>query len=217
MKKIAILIICLCTLSMADEWQLWTQLFTQGKVGENLRVSAEFQPRYGFETKGFTTLMLRPAVGWQLSPAFTVWAGYAWTPLLNPTWRNEHRLWQQGTHVMDLGTFRLSQRLRLEERFIDGASTTAFRLRYQTRFAFALNNEKTFSAILSNEVFFALNSALPAASSGFDQNRLMIGANQVLCPELNMDFGYLWNAINSVAPKANKTNHVLVLTLNHSF
>lgn len=197
--------------------QSWIQLLSQGKLTPQLRLWTEFQPRFGSGAGGLTTLMLRPAVGWQLTDDLSLWGGYAWTPILKPTSRNEHRAWTQAIYAAQPfgGTF--TQRLRMESRFIEGASTKAFRLRYQARLAIPVAWENTLSLVVYDEVFLSLNDASPVITSGFDQNRLFLGAFHRFSPQLGLDVGYLWNAVRRPGAPENRTNHVIMLSLYHWF
>lgn len=197
--------------------QSWIQLLSQGKLTPQLRLWNELQPRFGSGAGGLTTLMIRPAVGWQLTQEFSLWGGYAWTPLVKPTSRNEHRAWTQAIYVTQPtgGTF--TQRLRMESRFIEGASATAFRLRYQARLAMPVALENALSLVLYDEIFLSLNDASPAITSGFDQNRLFLGVFHRFAPQLGLDIGYLWNAVRRPGAPENRTNHVVMLSLYHWF
>ncbi len=211
------LLVTLPAMGADTEGQLWRQFLSQGKLGAKTRLWLEFQPRYGLTTGAFTTILLRPALGWQVTDAFSLWAGYAWTPLLKPTARDEHRAWLQG--VVNLtpmgGTF--SQRLRLEGRFIEGAAATAIRLRYMSRLAIPVATESALSAVFYDEVFLALNDASPVLVSGFDQNRAFLGLNYRFSPKVAVDFGYLCNVIDRAGTLPNRVNHVFMATLFHNF
>jgi len=197
--------------------QSWIQFLSQGKLTPQLRLWTEVQPRFGSGVGGLTTLMVRPGVGWQVNEEFSLWGGYAWTPLLKPTSRDEHRAWTQAIYVARPlgGTF--TQRLRMELRSIEGASNSAFRLRYQARLAIAVALDNALSFVVYDEVFLSLNDASPIITSGFDQNRLFLGAFHRFSPELGLDIGYLWNAVRRPGAPENRTNHVVMISLYHWF
>ncbi len=197
--------------------QSWIQLLSQGKLTPQLRLWTEFQPRFGSGAGGLTTLMVRPAIGWQVTEDLSLWGGYAWTPLLKPTSRNEHRVWAQAIYVAKPfgGTF--TQRLRMESRFFESTSAAAFRLRYQARLAIPVTLENSLSLVVYNEVFLSLNDASPVITSGFDQNRLFLGAFHRFSPQIGIDFGYLWNAVRRPGAPENRTNHVVMISLYHWF
>jgi hypothetical protein len=214
----ALFIFCVLsqTTGVADEAQLWTQWLTQAKITSDLRIWAEVQPRYGFSTNGLTTILSRPGIGWQATPELSLWLGYAWTPLVRPSARDEHRIWTQASLALTAGDVKISQRLRIEARSIERSSPVAYRLRYMARAAIPLAQDGPLSAVIYDEVFLALNAASPAVAAGFDQNRLFLGINHRLSSALTADFGYLWNAINSPSPQPPRSNHVIMLTFFHS-
>ena len=143
--------------------------------------------------------------------------GYAWTPLLNPTSRDEHRVWAQGIYLTNLGTVALTQRARFETRFIESISDPTLRLRYQARLAFPLALEKALQLIIYDEVFVLLNSTSPSIQSGLDQNRLFLGGFYRFSPQLALDVGYLWNAVRRPQLGDTRTNHVAMLSLYFSY
>jgi len=200
-----------------SEVQSWMQILSQGKLTPQLRLWSELQPRFGFGVGGLTTVMIRPAVGWQVTEQFSLWGGYAWTPIVKPTSRSEHRAWTQAIYVAQAfgGTF--TQRLRIESRFIEGVSATALRLRYQARLALPIALENALSLVAYDEIFLSLNDTNPAITSGFDQNRLFLGVFHRFSPQLGLDIGYLWNAVRRPGASANRTNHVIMLSLYHWF
>ena len=197
--------------------QSWMQFLSQGKLPSQVRLWTELQPRFGSGVGGLTTLLIRPAIGWQVTDDLSLWGGYAWAPLLKPTSRNEHRAWAQAIYVAQPfgGTF--TQRLRMESRFFESASASAFRLRYQARLAIPVALENALSLVVYDEVFLSLNDASPVITSGFDQNRLFVGAFHRFSPQLAIDIGYLWNAVRRPGAPENRTNHVIMLSLFHWF
>lgn len=200
-----------------SEGQVWIQLLSQGKMSERLRLWGEVQPRYSFSRGNFSTLLVRPALGWQINSSFTLWAGYAWTPLFNPTSRDEHRLWSQATFSFNFESLTFANRIRIESRFIGTAPHPAYRLRYLARLLAPFSNAAPLSFVIYDEVFFALNSAPSVTDSGFDQNRLFFGIHHRISPDLSWETGYVWNAVNRPGSQSNRTNHVLGFTLFHYF
>ncbi len=203
--------------SAVNETQTWAQLITQGKITPDLKLWGEFQPRYGFSTNGITTLMIRPGLGWLINPSLSLWVGYAWTPLIKPTFRDEHRAWTQALYTLQWDTLTFTQRLRMEFRFIGSTPATAVRARYQARFVLPLAHEGDWNLALADEVMFNLNTTSPTTESGFDQNRVFAGIFYKFSPSLSMDAGYLWNLVNRPFTDNERNNHVVMLTLYHAF
>ena len=113
---------------MAHEFASWSLLTVWGREGK-ARWFAEAQPRVSLSTGGFDRLILRPAVGFQLTAEVSLWAGYGWTP----SYRDEQRPWQQLLVEQTLGVVSLVNRFRTEERFIADTCGPSYRLRHMVR------------------------------------------------------------------------------------
>lgn len=200
-----------------SEAQSWVQFLSQGKLTQDLRLWAELQPRYSFDRGKMTTVLIRPGLGWQLTPELSVWAGWAWTPLLNPSWRNEHRLWTQAVYAVNLDSVTFTQRMRFETRFIENISDPGLRLRYQVRFSVPVALEDALQLVVYDEVFISLNNPAPSIGSGFDQNRLFVGGFFRVSPHFAFDLGYMWNAVKNFQLATTKMNHVLMTSLYFPF
>ncbi len=156
--------------------QAWAQVIGQGKIYGPLRWFAEAQFRLNEFDQGTQAqqLLLRPALGVALPHGFTLHAGYAWTPTFNPKFNDEQRPWQQAMHTAPLGDVTLVQRLRFEERVIEGVPSVAFRLRYMAR-AVWMPKGSIVGAVVWDEIFLDLNSPAPSIRGGFSQNRVGVG------------------------------------------
>ena len=76
--------------------QLWMQVLAIGQISPTWRTHIEFQPRIFDNASELGVTLVRTAIGRQLTPRVSVWAGHAWVPRsLGPTTTHEHRLWQQ--------------------------------------------------------------------------------------------------------------------------
>lgn len=156
--------------------QAWIQVVAQGKIVGPLRWYAEAQFRLNEFDQGTQAqqLLLRPALGVALPHGFTLHAGYAWTPTFNPKFIDEQRPWQQAMHTAPLGPITLVQRLRFEERIVEGVNDVAFRLRYMAR-AVWMPQRSIVGAVVWDEIFLDLNSPAPSVRGGFAQNRVGVG------------------------------------------
>ncbi len=201
----------------AADAQSWTQFLAQAKLTPHLRLWAEVQPRYSLDSGNFTTVLIRPGIGWQFTPEFSLWTGYAWTPLISPTPRNENRLWVQGMYVANLDPVTFTQRLRIETRFIENMSDPGLRLRYQARLALPVALDKALQLVTYDELFISVNSPAPSIGSGFDQNRFFVGGLYRFSSQLAFDLGYLWNVVRNSQLATTKSNHVLMASLYLSF
>ena len=111
--------------------QVWMQGIVRVALPGRFRLWLEAQPRVGGD--GIRQLLLRPAIGWQVTPSWTIWQGYGFTPSFQP-WRSENRLYQESLLDHSFGALRMINRTRLEERFIEGVDGVSLRARHLLRF-----------------------------------------------------------------------------------
>lgn len=202
--------------------RVWWNATVQERVGTASRW------RWYFELQGRTRdgindmdqLLVRPAVGFDLTPRSSLWAGYGYTPSYPPDDEvlHEQRTWQQYLWVGRLRrpALQLQWRSRLEERWIAGNGETAWRYRQFARFTRQLGPRAGGPAIvLWDEVFVHMNDTARTVS-GFDQNRLFAGVGLGVGPRTRLEIGYLNQAIDS-ARGPNRRNHVLLGFLNATF
>ncbi|MGV3722194.1 MAG: DUF2490 domain-containing protein, partial [Actinomycetota bacterium] len=124
-----------------------------------------------------------------------------------------HRVFQQLLFEDKLGETSLTNRTRLEERFIEGAGGTSVRLRNMLRLAHPVSADKRWMVVGYHELFWNLNSTDAGPVSGFDQNRLFLGVSRQMSQELRVETGYLLNHINSPRTSDNRRLNVWVVQL----
>lgn len=176
--------------------QQWTLFTVQKNLSDRWIGYFEVQPRFGQDISGVERLLVRPAIGYRLTPKLSLWQGYGWTPLFEPGFADEHRAFQQLLYEDRIGETAFTNRTRLEERFIEGAGGTAVRLRSMFRLAHPISADKKWAVVGYDEFFFNLNSTDNGPVSGFDQNRLFLGVSRQVNPQLRVETGYLMNHIN---------------------
>jgi len=205
-----------------EDFQSWDALMAQGsfaplnQVLKNWRWWFEGQARFYADADKFGQGMIRPGLGYALTPTASVWLGYAWLPT-HPVGKaafDEHRIWQQFSWSLptDLGT--LSTRSRLEQRFTDTGSQTGWRFRQLVKFVYPLHFEPRLSLVAFDEFFVNLNNTDWNAHAGFDQNRAFagLGWNFDAGKHYRAEVGYL-NQYIQAERAADKMNHVLSATL----
>lgn len=205
---------------VSHEPQWWHLAAATGHVQGPWRYYLEAQPRAGLHD---SRVILRSAFGYSPLQGLSLWVGYAWIPVgeydTEPHLRlNESRLYQQLSYEQGLGPLQLSDRLRLEQRFLASApSGVAWRIRNLVRAAWGLGAERRVSLILSDEIFFDLNTVPGGPQTGFDQNRAFAGMGFKLTDHFTLEVGYL-NVINR-RPTADThlMLHVLSTSTNFSF
>lgn len=158
----------------------WLALFARGDVGrtDDCRLKWWFDghARFFDDAGGFGQSIMRPGLGYALSDAATLWAGYGWirtSPQATPEF-DEHRVWQQITWSKDFDPVRLGLRSRLEQRFLETGADTGWRFRQLVSLRRPVDCSR-FSLVAWDEVFIHLNDTDWGATGGFDQNRLFLG------------------------------------------
>ena len=120
---LALLLPGVCGAVPFQDFQIWTNVTATGALERvdprlaRLLYWLEAQGRFGNDATTLSQGILRPGLGYALSPTASVWVGYAYVPTMEPfttTDRNEQRVWEQfswstGT---DWGAF--ASRSRLE-------------------------------------------------------------------------------------------------------
>jgi hypothetical protein len=183
----------------------WFGVFANGKLPPSLndptgswRLWLDAQLRLGDDASTFSQGVVRAGVGYALSGAWSVWAGYAYIrtePPYAATPTDEQRIWEQAIWNGAIGPTKLSSRTRLEQRFFSGGTDTGWRLREFVKLVQPLATENVWSLVVSDELFVNLNNATLApnvsAVAGLDRNRFFVGPGINLNQFVRTEFGYM--------------------------
>jgi hypothetical protein len=222
MKAVLVSLFLLATDVRADvdhNAEIWAPVIVQGFAGERLRYLMEVQPRASSLTGlALQKIIVRPAVGYQMSKTFSLWLGYAWIPFFAPERVTENRVFQQmlfEVHPLrgnPHGDFLLVNRTRFEERFIDDASGPSFRLRHMARGVYRIPGAGGLGVAASDELFVNLVRLQKGPPDGFDQNRAYVGFNYKI-DALQLELGYLNDIVNRGDDKPWRMAHVLITSV----
>lgn len=154
-------------------------------------------------------------LGYFYSPNTTTWVGattIARSVANSNTIINEQRLWQQIIHSITFSNATFMERIRFEQRRVEGQKEINYRLR--TRFIF--NKTLTDSIFLStyDELFVNFNQPQWVSTKTFDQNRIYIGINQNASPQVIVGMGYIYQLIFN---SPSQHNHLLALNAQFNF
>jgi hypothetical protein len=204
------------------------QTETDGRVWWNVtaqeRTGTESPWRWYFELQGRTRdgvsaldqLLIRPAIGYDLTSRSSLWGGYGYTPSFpaDSDVSTENRLWQQYLWAgPGLGSA-LQWRSRLEERWMEGNDRVAWRYRQFLRLARNLGSTQGSPTFVAYDEFkFHLNDTIRTAA-GFDQNRAFIGVGFQAGKDARLEVGYL-NQVIKGSP--DRMNHILLAFLNATY
>ncbi len=208
-----------------SDFQTWIPVNINVNFTEQLRGFLEFQPRLGDDTAHLASLMVRPAIGWAITPQITLWAGYLMSAdavnLASDRYGIENRAWQ-GLTWKDMTAdkqFIWEARNRLEERFLSANSAPNIRWRTRLRFEYLIPNLTSWSVIVSEELFLNLNDNRnnPQLQAGLQQNRAYIGVGYRFSRVFQIESGYLEQHVWRRAGKADQNNSVWMTNLNINF
>jgi hypothetical protein len=198
--------------------QAWFNINIQGTITGRALYYGEIQPRLFDNAGRLGQLLIRPALGYQLSETVSVWQGYA--HIIQPgevgqKGVHEDRSFQQITWSLGaVAGGKLSSRTRFEQRWRTDGDDMALRVRNLLRYTHPLGANPTGPALLvSVEPFVALNDTDWGVRSGFDQLRTNIGVELPLPGKSWVEVGYLNQFVNR--PGGNhQANHVGLVTLS---
>lgn len=190
--------------------ETWLFLSVSGRDGK-ARWYGEVQPRFSFTKAAFERVIVRPAVGFQLTETISVWAGYFVGRGLLSRAVNEERPYQQLLVEHRPGRFSIINRTRLEERFFEVLEAPSYRLRHQLRLGYRFLPE--FGVFVSEELLVNLNSVKAGPHAGLDQQRVMVGVS-VRFGGLTIEVGYL-NLLTEKSDAPDRMSHDLVITISY--
>lgn len=212
-----------------SDFRLWTPVYLNIKLPAGFLAYMEANPRLGDDASMLDQLLLRPALGYQLTDNLSIWQGYGWvgnfnqkhTPPQSPFFQ-ENRIFQQAIYTQKLSSVNFMSRTRMEERWIEHSAGTALRFRQMFKVSYPLPMAPEWSLVGYDEIFINLNSVDTiddarrggkAPGAGIDQNRFFLGVNKKFNQYFNVDIGYQNQMLNSRTKdgNANLVNHILLL------
>lgn len=208
------------------ETSAWFMFVNATKFNTKWGLHFDAQLRSGDDLKYLKNVLIRPGLTYYINKNSNATVGY----LLNTTNVEnssdnliEHRIWEQYIVNHKLSSIFASHRLRLEQRFIDqNVANDVFsqRFRYFFRLIQPLQKQQdTFAkgafVALQNEIFLNIQNKDQLNGRLFDQNRLYLAAGYRFSPKLDIEAGYLNQAINGRT--SNTVNNVIQLALYTRF
>jgi hypothetical protein len=205
-----------------DDAGLWLAAFGQGRFGAaettagRVRWWLDLQARWRDGADELDATILRPALGYALTPAVTVHAGYALVTTHPPGLAGaatEHRPWQQLTWILPVTAVALTSRTRLEQRFPEGTGEAGHRLRQFVRATRRAPAGAAGYLTAYDEVFVELNDTGWGQRAGVRQNRAFAGLGWFIDRERRtaVEVGYLNQWVDRPGP--DRVSHVLSLNL----
>lgn len=107
-------------------------------------------------------------------------------------------------------------RLRLEQRFVDGAAQTAWRLRPRAGVNVPLDADKKWRGIGDAEGFFTLRSTRAGGQTGLTGLRTQIGVAHALTDQIGVSLTYLRNQ-DIIDGRPDRVGHAPLLAIEYAF
>lgn len=187
----------------------WGQLFTTIKLNKNWDVLAEYQWRRTEGVKYWQQSLLRSALQYNINPHLSAAVGYGWIetfpygdyPIAANGTFPEHRIHEQLQLKSAFDKLVLSQRLRIEQRWIGRRAPVeerdiedwvfSHRFRYLLRLQHPIVQAEGFTlyTAAADEVFVSAGKNVGANT--FDQNRLMLIVGSKLHKNVALEAGYI--------------------------
>jgi hypothetical protein len=205
------------TASVRNDGQIWTSISAAKDLGPKFRISQEVVARFSDTRNGLYEIESNTLLGYRLNKKVTLWGGYTHNPqyLAGKFTVMEHRAREQITfdNLAKVGRGTLSARLRLEQRWREGADGTAWRFRPYAKFALPLRAGKRTALVLTHESFVNLNTTSFQGVEGEERMRNFVGLSTPLNKKIGLEAGYL-NQYRFVPRAQNTQDHVASVALS---
>ncbi|KJV05127.1 DUF2490 domain-containing protein [Methylocucumis oryzae] len=212
MKRSLVLFICFSlpfvpVADATDDRQTWVSSTYQTDFGGSRYLAfLELAPRFNQDSSEFNQFIIRPLLGYKITPKLQLWLGYTWqgeysdnngVGFDNAT----HDLMQQVQWIENISpALNLQYRFRLEQRFFADADS-GHRMRHRLRLQYTLPGTQAY-LIGIDELFIYLNSLNYSSRESFvqpglNQNRAYAGIGYKFSPHFNVDTGYQLQYVNN--------------------
>ncbi len=201
-----------------NDAEVWLSGTANGSLSGKLLGALELGVRPTDDPGRRLTTLIRPSIGYQVSPDVSLWLGYARFTVRSEGRADiqENRVFQQvSLSIGNIAGGNLTSRTRLEQRMFEGRSDTGWRARQSLRWVKPVG-VKGLNAVLSSEVLVAFNSTDFGARAGFDQGRIFVGANLPISKGLSIEGGYMPRYVRRVNV-SDRIDHIVPVTVAWRF
>lgn len=205
----------------------WLNFIGNVKLNKRLNLHFDAQLKRNWHATQLQGFLLRPGIIFRIKNNLSVAAGYALTENHRSIdfisgFTPEHIIWEQVTITHPIRFIIMSNRLRVEQRFISKPvvynnifknvnSQFANRLRYQLKGIIPLRGQVKFKkglyAVLQNEVFMNISHQSSLNGKVFDQNRTLTGGGYRFSNTCDVELDYMNQYISGKTKRTN--NHIL--------
>ena len=198
-------------LASDEAFELWIAPSLRGQLDDNTGLRLETAQRFrNSNNRRPDTYFVRLWASQQVSPHFTIEG--AIERRVNDGGSDETRLLQQV--VAQHGIFR--NRLRLEQRLIDGTPQTGWRLRTEHGVRIDLDRARKWFLRADAEFFFTLQSNSIGGQTGFTEQRSQAGIGHRFWPHVNASLSY--KRVQSIRRnRPDVIGHIPMIHFDYSF
>jgi hypothetical protein len=208
----AALLIGTPTLALASEEgaELWYNPGVTFGLDDNTAIEIETAQRIRSASKGADTYYARLWVVQDVTDRLSISGGFE--RRVNNGAANETRLLQQLSGKAGI----VRGRLRLEQRFVDGAEQTAWRLRSRVGVNVPLDTDKKWRAIADTEGFFTLRATRAGGQTGLTGLRSQAGFAHEVSDRIGISLTYVRNQ-EIIDGRPDRVGHAPLFGIEFSF
>ena len=206
----------------------WFMFLNNTKFNENWGLQFDFQVRSADDWGYVRNTLVRPAVQYFINDKHNVALGYLWQATQSQmegtsnSFLHEHRIFEQYIFTHKLSSIFASHRVRVEQRFIERSNEDVFAQRFRYFFRLIQPLQKTAPTFttgayvaLQNELFLNLQNNEKINNSIFDQNRFYIAGGYRFSKKMDLEVGYMNQAVKNLTNHTN--NNIFQLALYTRF
>lgn len=201
--------------TLNEELRLWTPVYSTFPIYKRLGAYFEVNPRLGGNITNMNQLLVRPALTMKINRNLSLFGGYCWITNYQPTFFQEHRLWQQMLLNLPVWKLSMQNRTRFEQRWFTNLPGTAVRFRHLLGFTLPLGKTPWYLTAY-DELFINVNSLPRGIGAGFDQNRIYAALGRKLNRVVRVETGYLQQKISRKEVE-DEGNHAIVISVFADF
>jgi hypothetical protein len=203
-----------------DDFQQWLTLSAKVDLSARLAVQNELVSRFSDDRGGLYEIENSLLLGYKLPGKVTLWAGYVHNPnyAAGDFTVMERRAREQVTvdDFAKIGAASLSARLRLEQRWREGAVGTAWRVRPYIKLAVPLGSKTAPTLNVTAEPFINLATTAFQSVEGLERSRSAIALSFPIGKGVKLETGYL-NQHRFVRGGPDTDDHAITAALGFSF
>ena len=177
----------------ASDSQIWTNSVVNVKLSDKWRLSEELTGRFSDNRHGLYEIESNTLLGYRLNKVVTIWGGYTHDPQYSggDFTVMEHRAREQVTFdgFTKLGQGKLSARMRMEQRWRDGADGTGWRARPYVKYSLPIAGKTALN--FSSEPFLNLNTTTFQRKPGLDRVRNLVTISTPVSKKVTLEGGYM--------------------------